>query len=354
MGLPPPGQGGRDEAARAGLEVVQVEGALHRRAEIEAITPDDRITPHTFDNWAAQGALTRGPDELVYHNGQGERLPYSTFYDEWMAAVKEAKELGLLPAHKNPTFHDLRHSHAAALISAGHSLTYVQRRPGHESIKTTSDLYGHLLPETDDAATSTIDASRAGMPITNVTLPEPAPVPAARRAAAASAEPGADVPSSSSRAPTRRRSGGPTSRAWSRTCGSWSGARSRVSRNGPRRCGRPARAAWMVSTRGCPPARRSGNSGRSSTGRTASSRPSRRTRTSRVRSGWQWEEPYTTEPAHWYAEHRPGPDARTLAALRGVDEKQVRAAYVKARAKALRICGRHPDVAGAAVGQVDS
>ncbi|MFD3777374.1 tyrosine-type recombinase/integrase [Streptomyces sp. NPDC058612] len=103
-----------------------------------------------------------GPDDLYFTGDQGQRLHYSTFHDRWNRAVKRAKAAGLLPLHKNPTPHDLRHSHAAALISAGHGLTYVQRRLGHESVKTTSDLYGHLLPEADDDAMATIEAAMSG------------------------------------------------------------------------------------------------------------------------------------------------------------------------------------------------
>jgi hypothetical protein len=44
------------------------------------------------------------------------------------------------------------------------------------------------------------------------------------------------------------------------------------------------------------------------------------------------------------AEHRPGPTARTDAYAWGLDEQAVRSAYVKARAKALRLCGRHPEL----------
>jgi integrase len=101
-------------------------------------------------------------EDLYFTGDQGQRLHYSTFGNRWHRAVKRAKAAGLLPAHKNPTPHDLRHSHASVLISQGHSLTYVQRRLGHESVKTTSDLYGHLLPEADDDAMETIEAALAG------------------------------------------------------------------------------------------------------------------------------------------------------------------------------------------------
>lgn len=124
-----------------------------------------RVSPLAWEDLIDQGvrpgAKTR-QNALIFHNGSGERLPYSTFYDRWMRAVEKAKGAGLLSEWKTPTFHDLRHSHAAALISRGHPLTYVQRRLGHESIQTTSDTYGHLLPEADDEAMKTIDGSLRG------------------------------------------------------------------------------------------------------------------------------------------------------------------------------------------------
>lgn len=118
-----------------------------------------RVSATVWRGLCQAGLYGLSSNQLVFHNGQGKRLPYSTFYDRWMAAVAKAHAEGTLPDFKVPTFHDLRHSHASALISAGHSLTYVQRRLGHESIQTTSDRYGHLLPEADDAAMDTIDES---------------------------------------------------------------------------------------------------------------------------------------------------------------------------------------------------
>ncbi|MGC5019056.1 tyrosine-type recombinase/integrase [Micromonospora sp. DT47] len=55
--------------------------------------------------------------------------------------------------------HDLRHTHAAHLISAGRPLTAISRRMGHASIAVTSDVYGHLLTEVDEG----IMAAVAGM-----------------------------------------------------------------------------------------------------------------------------------------------------------------------------------------------
>lgn len=99
-------------------------------------------------------------DQLLFTGDDGKsKLAHGSFNKRWLKAVKLAQERGL---EKTPTPHDLRHSHASALISAGHSLTYVQRRLGHESIQITSDRYGHLLPEAEEAALETIEAALAG------------------------------------------------------------------------------------------------------------------------------------------------------------------------------------------------
>lgn len=45
------------------------------------------------------------------------------------------------------TFHSLRHTYAAMMLAAGVSVKYLQEQMGHASIKTTLDLYGHLIPE---------------------------------------------------------------------------------------------------------------------------------------------------------------------------------------------------------------
>ncbi|WP_307797817.1 site-specific integrase [Streptomyces laculatispora] len=118
-----------------------------------------RVSSTVLDAFVELGLYQLDRDSLFWANDSGERLHYSSFYDRWTRAVERAKKDGVLPVEKTPTPHDLRHSHAAVLISDGRSLTYVQRRLGHESIKTTSDTYGHLLPQADDDAMDTIERS---------------------------------------------------------------------------------------------------------------------------------------------------------------------------------------------------
>jgi integrase len=68
----------------------------------------------------------------------------------WLPAVKAAGLTGL-------RFHDLRHTHAAFLIAAGEHPKTIQTRMGHASIKTTLDVYRHLIPGLDEAAAERLD-----------------------------------------------------------------------------------------------------------------------------------------------------------------------------------------------------
>lgn len=51
-------------------------------------------------------------------------------------------------------FHDLRHTSATLLIHAGEHPKVIQSRLGHANISTTLNVYGHLLKETDQRASS--------------------------------------------------------------------------------------------------------------------------------------------------------------------------------------------------------
>ncbi|MBC9729886.1 site-specific integrase [Streptomyces sp. TRM68367] len=277
---------------------------------------------------------------LIFHNGQGERIVYSTFYERWMAAVAKAKERGLLPDWKFPTFHDLRHSHAAALISAGHSLTYVQRRLGHESIKTTSDTYGHLLKTAHKAALATIDAV-LGIQGGNQEedIPENIPVKNPGQSLYV-AHLGArllgfwDVEHAETTAERWAAERGGAVRVERMTCEWWirtvggevgsnnglKGVRSEV----------PHRAyIWEVG-----PAVYAAD-GSEVVADAGAHEP-------RGRWVWDFEDAYTEEPAHASAQWRPGPATETEARAWGPDPEAVRAAYATARANALRICSLNP------------
>lgn len=113
--------------------------------------------------------------DLVFVNTNGDPIRHTRFREDvWNPAVNVANGLPAfkdrtpqpggpwdlppvpLPLGKRPHIHDLRHSHASWLIHAGLDLMVVQRRLGHESIKTTMDIYGHLAEEHSRAAATAV------------------------------------------------------------------------------------------------------------------------------------------------------------------------------------------------------
>jgi integrase len=55
-------------------------------------------------------------------------------------------------------FHDLRHSAASLLIASGVELVEVSMLLGHAELRTTSDIYGHLVEQTATKAAQRMDA----------------------------------------------------------------------------------------------------------------------------------------------------------------------------------------------------
>lgn len=108
---------------------------------------------------------------LLFTTPKGTPIRNSNFRDRvWIPAIVKAQRC---EAHADadepcgcegtlrvtPRIHDLRHAHASALIAAGVPLVKIQRRLGHESIQTTVDTYGHLMPDSDDEVIAAINAA---------------------------------------------------------------------------------------------------------------------------------------------------------------------------------------------------
>lgn len=71
-------------------------------------------------------------------------------------AAEAKMEADLIPEALR--FHDLRHTHATALIAARNSIKAVSRRLGHRDIAITLKVYGHLLPDDDEKLASQTEA----------------------------------------------------------------------------------------------------------------------------------------------------------------------------------------------------
>lgn len=114
----------------------------------------------TADLAAALIPLTvgrEGSDPLFTDHAGGGALIYNTFWKWWRRACADAGLDGL-------RIHDLRHTHAAWLISSRirGGIAAVSRRLGHASVRMTIDLYGHLMPEVDE---DIIEALEARLPV---------------------------------------------------------------------------------------------------------------------------------------------------------------------------------------------
>jgi integrase len=125
------------------------------------------------DAMIAALAMRRMGKPYVVREKGGERLDYDAWRSRrWEPAVRAMMTCSEHPPEKGqkastcecptrlrnrPTIHDLRHTHAAWLISAGVPLPAVQRRLGHQNITTTIETYGGLMPEVDTALVAAID-----------------------------------------------------------------------------------------------------------------------------------------------------------------------------------------------------
>jgi integrase len=121
---------------------------------------------------------------LVVTNQRGGPVRLQTFHDNvWGPAVRlangEPARAGKrvarrrdahgnviapakVPLGKRPRCHDARHSHASWLLAAGAPLNVVQAQLGHESITTTSDRYGHLMPSSRAAVSTALSLALTG------------------------------------------------------------------------------------------------------------------------------------------------------------------------------------------------
>ncbi|UII57063.1 site-specific integrase [Cytobacillus spongiae] len=100
-----------------------------------------------------------------------ERLQVGQEYVDHDPVICTSKGTPILPANLRRTyarlikqadvpairFHDLRHTHATLLLSQGVHAKVISERLGHSNIKTTLDIYSHVLPNMQDEAAKQIN-----------------------------------------------------------------------------------------------------------------------------------------------------------------------------------------------------
>ena len=125
-------------------------------------TPKSRRTVQLSEEVAAVLARHvdgRAADDFLFTTPTGRSLHGADFYERvWYPLNDRLREAGVAPFR----FHDLRHTHVAWLVAGGAPLPHIQARLAHESITTTIDTYGHLLPVGDELTSEIIDTALRG------------------------------------------------------------------------------------------------------------------------------------------------------------------------------------------------
>jgi integrase len=94
-----------------------------------------------------------GPDyradlDLIFANPDGTILKPDSISASVSAIFKRLK----IPKPKGAALHLLRHSHTSVLLAAGVPLPAVSARLGHSSVRTTQEIYAHMITGQDEEA----------------------------------------------------------------------------------------------------------------------------------------------------------------------------------------------------------
>lgn len=105
-----------------------------------------------------------GREALVFCNPDGEPIAPSRVSGAWRDAINRLRKPAnedVAPTVDSPKvrFHDLRHTHASALIAGGLDVVAISRRLGHASPVVTLSVYAHLFKKSDEGAAAAIEAA---------------------------------------------------------------------------------------------------------------------------------------------------------------------------------------------------
>ena len=102
--------------------------------------------PSNLHNVLVKLKLKSYDNEFVFTNLNGNML------DPHKISSKLFPKLIKLSKLEHYRFHDLRHTFGSQLVCNGVNIKYVQVQMGHSKIKTTLDIYGHLLSDVNEQA----------------------------------------------------------------------------------------------------------------------------------------------------------------------------------------------------------
>jgi integrase len=126
------------------------------------------LVPMLTDHLASHSPGGNDPDDLLFPSRTGRPVRHNMFYkrifrptitgDPENADPEKRREPALPHRLHGLRFHDLRHTAASLSLAVAPNLHVVKERLGHEDIRTTINVYGHLLPSVDEALAEGLDA----------------------------------------------------------------------------------------------------------------------------------------------------------------------------------------------------
>ena len=139
---------------RVDLELVDVDGKV--TFETPKTEQARRTIPIGKSTCKLLGGMTRGKrGDLIFASEAATPCDRNNVR---RALSSYAKSVGVPVL----TPHELRHTHASQLLAANVPIKVVSERLGHRDVKTTLDLYQHLLPGMGETAAAEVDAILAG------------------------------------------------------------------------------------------------------------------------------------------------------------------------------------------------
>jgi len=96
-------------------------------------------------------------EQWAFPNDEGTPIFYTNFLRRVWYRVQDAAKV------RRRTPHDLRHSWASHMLSAGADLAWVSAQLGHANPATTLRIYAHWVPGTRRVSTAVLDAASANV-----------------------------------------------------------------------------------------------------------------------------------------------------------------------------------------------
>jgi integrase len=100
------------------------------------------------------------PDDLVFTSMRSKTATPTAIHQVAFLRnhFKPARQAAL-PDHPNLRFHDLRHTFVSLLIAQGVNVKVIASQAGHSSAAFTLDVYGQLMPGSNDELRSALSAA---------------------------------------------------------------------------------------------------------------------------------------------------------------------------------------------------